>query len=90
MAALKPIKDNEESVTNYGIHLGPEMCKILSNEIQTLHLYTLNMKKKISFSYSDGCFAYSFLFFVVGGRCMVGGGGVVGGVCGGLCCVVWG
>ncbi|KAI5679495.1 hypothetical protein M9H77_00722 [Catharanthus roseus] len=46
MAALEPIKDNEEAVRNYGIHLGTEMCKrILASGIKTLHLYTLNMEK---------------------------------------------
>lgn len=45
-AALEPIKDNEEAVKNYGIHLGTEMCKkILAHGIKTLHLYTLNMEK---------------------------------------------
>lgn len=44
--ALGPIKDNEEAVRAYGIHLGTEMCKkILANGINTLHLYTLNMEK---------------------------------------------
>ncbi|KAK6921246.1 Methylenetetrahydrofolate reductase-like [Dillenia turbinata] len=46
MAALEPIKENEEAVRNYGIHLGTEMCKkILASGINTLHLYTLNMEK---------------------------------------------
>ncbi|KAJ7980612.1 Methylenetetrahydrofolate reductase [Quillaja saponaria] len=46
MAALEPIKDNEEAVKSYGIHLGTEMCKnILAHGIKTLHLYTLNMEK---------------------------------------------
>ncbi|XP_004250093.1 methylenetetrahydrofolate reductase (NADH) 2 [Solanum lycopersicum] len=46
MAALEPIKDNEEAVKAYGIHLGTEMCKkILATGIKTLHLYTLNMEK---------------------------------------------
>ncbi|KAK9997749.1 hypothetical protein SO802_022435 [Lithocarpus litseifolius] len=46
MAALEPIKDNEEAVKAYGIHLGTEMCKkILAHGIKTLHLYTLNMEK---------------------------------------------
>ncbi|XP_030938623.1 methylenetetrahydrofolate reductase 2-like [Quercus lobata] len=46
MAALGPIKDNEEAVKAYGIHLGTEMCKkILAHGIKTLHLYTLNMEK---------------------------------------------
>ncbi|GAB4858979.1 hypothetical protein Ancab_010451 [Ancistrocladus abbreviatus] len=45
-AALEPIKDNEEAVRAYGIHLGTEMCKkILANGIKQLHLYTLNMEK---------------------------------------------
>ncbi|XVE84689.1 hypothetical protein DITRI_Ditri17bG0033600 [Diplodiscus trichospermus] len=45
-AALEPIKDNEEAVKSYGIHLGTEMCrKILAHGIKTLHLYTLNMEK---------------------------------------------
>ncbi|KAH0462689.1 hypothetical protein IEQ34_010264 [Dendrobium chrysotoxum] len=45
-AALDPIKDNEEAVKAYGIHLGTEMCKkILAHGIKTLHLYTLNMEK---------------------------------------------
>lgn len=46
MAALEPIKDNEEAVKAYGIHLGTEMCKkILAHGIKSLHLYTLNMEK---------------------------------------------
>ncbi|GFQ02755.1 probable methylenetetrahydrofolate reductase [Phtheirospermum japonicum] len=46
MAALEPIKDNEEAVRAYGIHLGAEMCKkIMASGIRTLHLYTLNMEK---------------------------------------------
>lgn len=45
-AALEPIKDNEEAVKAYGIHLGTEMCKkIMAHGIKTLHLYTLNMEK---------------------------------------------
>lgn len=45
-AALEPIKENEEAVKAYGIHLGTEMCKkILAHGIKTLHLYTLNMEK---------------------------------------------
>ncbi|GLT89311.1 hypothetical protein SLE2022_072980 [Rubroshorea leprosula] len=44
--ALEAIKDNEEAVKSYGIHLGTEMCKkILAHGIKTLHLYTLNMEK---------------------------------------------
>ncbi|CAL0328071.1 unnamed protein product [Lupinus luteus] len=46
MAALEPIKDNEEAVKAYGIHQGTEMCKkILAHGIRNLHLYTLNMEK---------------------------------------------
>ncbi|KAE8658438.1 Methylenetetrahydrofolate reductase 1 [Hibiscus syriacus] len=45
-AALEPIKDNDEAVKAYGIHLGTEMCrKIIANGIKTLHIYTLNMEK---------------------------------------------
>ncbi|KAF1002471.1 methylenetetrahydrofolate reductase (NADH) 1-like [Apium graveolens] len=45
-AALESIKDNEEAVRAYGIHLGTEMCKrIMASGIKTLHLYTLNMEK---------------------------------------------
>ncbi|XP_019161469.1 PREDICTED: methylenetetrahydrofolate reductase 1-like [Ipomoea nil] len=46
MAALEPIKDNEEAIRAYGIHLGTEMCKkIMASGIKTLHLYTLNNEK---------------------------------------------
>ncbi|CAI5458920.1 unnamed protein product [Closterium sp. Yama58-4] len=44
--ALEPIKDNEEAVRAYGIHLGTEMCRrILDAGISTLHMYTLNQDK---------------------------------------------
>ncbi|KAL5549748.1 hypothetical protein UlMin_004979, partial [Ulmus minor] len=43
---LEDIKDNEEAMRSYGIHLGTEKCKkILANGNRTLHLYTLNMEK---------------------------------------------
>nr|CAB3497720.1 unnamed protein product [Digitaria exilis] len=46
IAALDPIKENDEAVKNYGIQLGTDMCKkILASGIKTLHLYTLNMDK---------------------------------------------
>ncbi|KAH6832198.1 methylenetetrahydrofolate reductase 2 [Perilla frutescens var. hirtella] len=46
MAALEPIKDNEEAVKAYGIQLGTEMCrKIMASGITAIHLYTLNMEK---------------------------------------------
>uniref|UniRef100_A0A2P2KPK8 Methylenetetrahydrofolate reductase n=1 Tax=Rhizophora mucronata TaxID=61149 RepID=A0A2P2KPK8_RHIMU len=45
-AALDPIKENEEAVRSYGVHLATEMCrKILAHGIRTLHLYTLNMER---------------------------------------------
>jgi len=48
MAALEPIKDNEEAVRAYGIHLGTEMCKkILAHDVKTLHLYSLNLEKSV-------------------------------------------
>jgi methylenetetrahydrofolate reductase (NADPH) len=46
MAALEPIKENDEAVRAYGVHLGTEMCKkVMAHGIKTLHLYTLNMEK---------------------------------------------
>ncbi|KAF8708560.1 hypothetical protein HU200_029931 [Digitaria exilis] len=46
IAALDPIKENDEAVKAYGIQLGTDMCKkILASGIKTLHLYTLNMDK---------------------------------------------
>ncbi|KAJ4973932.1 hypothetical protein NE237_007106 [Protea cynaroides] len=45
-AALESIKDNEEAVRAYGIHLGTEICKkILGHGIKTLHFYTINKEK---------------------------------------------
>ncbi|EFJ29329.1 hypothetical protein SELMODRAFT_146279 [Selaginella moellendorffii] len=45
-AALEPIKDNDEAVRSFGVHLGTEMCKkILASGINAVHLYTLNMEK---------------------------------------------
>uniref|UniRef100_A0A7N0VGQ5 Methylenetetrahydrofolate reductase n=1 Tax=Kalanchoe fedtschenkoi TaxID=63787 RepID=A0A7N0VGQ5_KALFE len=45
-ASLEPIKDNEEAVRSFGVHLATEMCKkILAHGVTTLHLYTLNMDK---------------------------------------------
>ncbi|XP_047316341.1 methylenetetrahydrofolate reductase 1-like [Impatiens glandulifera] len=46
IAALEPIKDNEEAVRSYGVHFATEMCKrIMATGIKTLHLYSLNMEK---------------------------------------------
>ena len=46
MDALESIKDNDDAVRNYGIHLGTEMSKkILASGIKQLHLCTLNMEK---------------------------------------------
>ncbi|KAM7255490.1 hypothetical protein ACFE04_008388 [Oxalis oulophora] len=45
-AAVEPIKDNEEALKAYGIHLGTEMCKkILAHGIKALHIYTFNTEK---------------------------------------------
>mmetsp|Transcript_44827 Transcript_44827/g.114603 ORF Transcript_44827/g.114603 Transcript_44827/m.114603 type:complete len:601 (+) Transcript_44827:95-1897(+) len=44
MDTLEPIKDNEQAVKNYGIHLGTEMCKkLLEAGTPGLHMYTLNL-----------------------------------------------
>lgn len=44
--ALEPIKDNEEAVKAYGIHLGAEMCKkLLAAGTPGLHMYSLNLEK---------------------------------------------
>uniref|UniRef100_A0A803M2V9 Methylenetetrahydrofolate reductase n=1 Tax=Chenopodium quinoa TaxID=63459 RepID=A0A803M2V9_CHEQI len=44
--ALEPIKDNDEAVRAYGIHLGTEMCnKIVASGIKQLHFYTMNVDK---------------------------------------------
>ena len=44
--ALEAIKDNEEAVKQYGIHLGTEMCKrILDSGVPGLHMYTLNLER---------------------------------------------
>lgn len=46
MAALEPIKDNDEAVKAYGIQLATDMSrKILATGIRAIHLYTLNMEK---------------------------------------------
>eukprot|EP00898_Chlorokybus_atmophyticus_P001234 jgi/Chlat1/2110/Chrsp17S02699 len=46
--ALEPIKDNEEAVKAYGIHLGREMCKKLVDAgVKGFHLYTLNLEKSV-------------------------------------------
>ncbi|KAL3626656.1 Methylenetetrahydrofolate reductase 1 [Castilleja foliolosa] len=46
MAGLEPIKDDEEAVRAYGIHLGTEINKkIMASGIRTSHLYTMNMEK---------------------------------------------
>ncbi|CAL9236936.1 unnamed protein product [Arabidopsis halleri] len=38
MAALEPIKDNEEAVKAYGLHLGTEICKkMLAHGIKNVH-----------------------------------------------------
>ena len=47
--ALEPIKDNEEAVKSYGIHLGTEMCKkiLASGLVPGLHMYSLNLEKAV-------------------------------------------
>lgn len=46
--ALEPIKDNDEAVKAYGIHLGTEMCKtLIAAGTKHLHLYTLNLEKTV-------------------------------------------
>ncbi|GAQ85933.1 methylenetetrahydrofolate reductase [Klebsormidium nitens] len=46
--ALEPIKDNDEAVKAYGIHLGTEMCKtLIAGGTKHLHLYTLNLEKTV-------------------------------------------
>ncbi|KAJ3669375.1 hypothetical protein LUZ60_011325 [Juncus effusus] len=44
--ALLLLKDCEQAVRNYGIHVGTEMCrKIFAAGIKTVHFYTLNMER---------------------------------------------
>lgn len=47
--ALEPIKDNEEAVKAYGIHVGTEMCKkiLASGLVPGLHMYSLNLEKAV-------------------------------------------
>lgn len=45
---LEPIKDNDEAVKAYGIHLGTQMCrKLLDNGITGLHMYSLNLERSV-------------------------------------------
>jgi methylenetetrahydrofolate reductase (NADPH) len=46
--ALEPIKENDEAVKAYGIHLGTEMCKtLIAAGTKNLHMYTLNLEKTV-------------------------------------------
>lgn len=47
--ALEPIKDNEEAVKAYGVHLGTEMCRkiLASGLVPGLHMYSLNLEKAV-------------------------------------------
>ena len=47
--ALEPIKDNEDAVKSYGIHLGTEMCRkiLASGLVPGLHMYSLNLEKAV-------------------------------------------
>ena len=51
---LEPIKNNDESVINFGIDQGAEMCeKLIKEGVPGLHFYTLNLEhsvKEILFS----------------------------------------
>lgn len=66
---MEPIKDSEEAVRAYGIHLGTEMCKkILASGIRQIHLYTLNMEKSalaILLVFSASIWALVLAFFPV-------------------------
>ena len=44
MEVIKPIKDNDAAIRNFGIQQAVGMCKVLlqSGEVPGLHLYTLN------------------------------------------------
>jgi methylenetetrahydrofolate reductase (NADPH) len=49
---LRPIKDNDEAVKEYGVQLAQNMCKrILSpenkNRVQGVHFYTLNLERSV-------------------------------------------
>ncbi|KAF1330216.1 Methylenetetrahydrofolate reductase, partial [Globisporangium splendens] len=47
-AALKPIKDNDEAVKDYGVELGIEMCKqLMAAGAPGLHFYTLNLERSV-------------------------------------------
>lgn len=46
---LEPIKDNEEAVKEYGIHLTIENCKKLLNAgVRGFHFYTLNLERSVT------------------------------------------
>lgn len=44
---VEPIKDNDEAIKAYGIHLGYEMCKKIldAGKTQGLHMYSLNLER---------------------------------------------
>jgi methylenetetrahydrofolate reductase (NADPH) len=47
--ALLPIKDDDEQVKMYGVHLCVDMCKRLSAEgVKGFHFYTLNLEKSVT------------------------------------------
>ncbi|KAK7294221.1 hypothetical protein RJT34_17108 [Clitoria ternatea] len=58
IAALEPIKDNEEAVKSYGIHLGTEMCKKILEDIASLY----TKYGEISISNTDGCLIFHVIF----------------------------
>lgn len=66
MAALEPIKDNEEAVKGYGIQLATQMCrKILATGITAIHLYTLNMEKSALAILMVGVAAFLYLIIYI-------------------------
>jgi len=46
--ALEAIKNDDEAVKNYGVKLGIEMCRTLTeNGVRALHFYTLNLERSV-------------------------------------------
>ena len=44
--AIEPIKDDDDAVKAYGVHLGTDMCKaLLAAGAPGVHLYTLNLER---------------------------------------------
>ena len=46
--ALEPIKDDDQAVKEYGVHLAVEMCRKLRDAgVRAFHFYTLNLEKTV-------------------------------------------